>query len=77
MSKVSIFSYRYMWQTEGDESVNFKIHTDTCEGLKSFEDNLLLLPGIKNVAKEYLHEYDCSKIGVFEPIKGGENNEKS
>lgn len=71
---VRVFCYRYMWQVEGNESVNFKIVTDTSEGLSLFEDNLKKLDSVKNIAKEYLHEYDCSKIGLFEPVLGGDYN---
>lgn len=66
--KVFVYSYRYMWQIEGSDTVNFKIVTDTSDGLLSFEESLKVLPGVKNMAREYLHEYDCSLIGVFETL---------
>lgn len=66
--KKIVYCYRYMWQIEGSDTVNFKIVTDIKEGLVSFEENLKALSGIKNLAREYLHEYDCSLIGLFEPL---------
>lgn len=74
--KTVVFSYRYMWKLKDNSSINFKIVTDTSDGLKFFEDSLKSLDNLESVAKEYLHEYDCSKIGVFESVYGGDVNEK-
>lgn len=74
MPEVKVFCYRYMWQVDGNDSVNFKIVTDTADGLNLFESNLKKVDGIKNIAKEYLHEYDCSRIGVFETVLKEENS---
>lgn len=63
-----LYTYRYMWKIKSSESINFKIVTDTEDGLMLFEEALLKLDGIVSCAKEYLHEYDCSKLGVFEKI---------
>lgn len=68
---VIIFSYRYMWRFTGSENIQFKIVTDTIQGLEKFEDELFKLDNLESVGKEYLHEYDCSKIGLFEKIFGG------
>lgn len=65
---MKICSYRYLWQIEGNESICFKIVTDTEEGLKQFETSLFALEGLIRASKEYLHEYDCTKCGVFEKI---------
>lgn len=67
--KILVFTYRYMWRVTGSDNLNFKIVTDTIEGLKVFEANLLAVEGLEVCGKEYLHEYDCSKIGVFETLK--------
>lgn len=76
---MKIYCYRYMWLVEGSDSVNFKIVTDTVEGLQQFEQALLKVDGLKSAGKEYLHEYDCSAIGKFEKIFDLEvdKNEKS
>lgn len=71
-----VYSYRYMWKNKDSESINFKIVSDVLAGLASFEEQLKSFPDVESIAREYLHEYDCSKIGVFEPILGGEDNEK-
>lgn len=65
---MNVFSYRYLWQIDGNENICFKIVTDTENGLKQFETSLLALEGLIRASKEYLHEYDCSKCGVFEKI---------
>lgn len=70
-----IFTYRYMWQIKGSDKVNMKIVTDIEIGLIEFEKALLLVEGIEKAAKEYLHEYDCTLMGRFETLLGGENNE--
>lgn len=76
---MKIYGYRYMWLMEGSDSVNFKVVTDTVEGLQAFEQALLKLDGLKSAGKEYLHEYEVSSIGKFEKIfeKESEENEKS
>lgn len=71
-----VFTYRYMWQLKDSDKVNFKIVSDTSEGLKLFEDSLLKLDNLERAGKEYLHQYDCSLIGLFTTIFGGNKNEK-
>lgn len=73
---MKVICYRYMWQLKGSDQINFKIVTDVESGLKAFEQSLLALEGLERCAKEYLHEYDCSSIGKFESIFGGDKNEK-
>lgn len=68
---MKVYSYRYMWQFENSDVVNFKIVTDVSEGLKKFEDELLLLDGLCKAMKEYVQEYDCSLIGKIDVLKGG------
>lgn len=63
-----VFTYRYMWKNKGSSQICFKIVSDIDSGLKSFEEQLLALDNLESCAKEYLHEYDCSKVGVFEKI---------
>lgn len=63
-----IYSIRYMWKILGSTSVNFKIITDTEDSLKAFEKAVLDLSGLESFGKEYLHEYDVSRVGVFEKI---------
>lgn len=72
---MKVFTYRYLWQLKDSSQVNFKIVSDVPEGLLNFEKQLLVLPGIVKCAKEYLHEYDCSLIGKFDSLLGGESNE--
>lgn len=68
MEKVYIYTYRYMWRVVGSDSVYFKVVTDTVEGLEQFENVLKSTVGILSIAREYLHEIDCSRMGVFEKI---------
>lgn len=72
---MKVYTYRYMWKNVGSDSVNFKIVSDTEAGLKLFQDELLKLPDIESAGYEYLHEYDCSRIGFFETIKENVNKE--
>lgn len=73
---MKIYSYRYMWRLKGSDSINFKIVTDTLEGLKKFEDVVVKIPDLLTFGKEYLNEYDVSLVGCFTTIFGGDNNEK-
>lgn len=68
---VVIFTYRYMWTLKGDTSrVNFKIISDTLEGHNSFISSLFnsFADKLDKVSREYLHEYNVSKLGIFEPV---------
>lgn len=69
---VFVYTYRYMWQVKGNKSVNFKIVTDTEEGLTLFEKNLLALSDIERASKEYLSQIDITKMGLFESLKNDE-----
>lgn len=72
---MKVLTYRYLWTKKGSDKVNFKIVSDIEEGLKKFEEQLFLLADIEKCGREYLHEYDCEKIGKFETLLGGEENE--
>lgn len=63
-----VYTYRFMWLVEGHDQINFKIVSDTEKGLAEFESSLKSLPGIVKAGKEYLHEYDVARIGVFTDI---------
>lgn len=79
MEKIMVYTYRYMWQLKNSKGVNFKIVTDTIEGLSLFEKNLLALSGIVRASKEYISEIDVSKMGLFENLLNKsevEENEK-
>lgn len=65
---MKIFTFRFMWKLVGADTVNFKIVTDTEAGLKQFEEALLKIENLEGVGKEYLHEYDVSKLAVFQNI---------
>lgn len=75
--KVLIYSYRYMWRvSDNSEGICFKVVTDTLQGLEEFEKALLSLDNLTDCAKEYLHEYDCSKIGIVFSLKKTDKEEK-
>lgn len=72
-----VYTYRYMWRLKDSATdlehrgkICFKIVSDVLEGLKSFEDSLISSCGddLFSFGKEYLHEYDVSKVGVFESL---------
>lgn len=71
-----VYTYRYMWQLKGNKSVNFKIVTDTEEGLSLFENNLKALPDLERASKEYISQIDISKMGLFESLKNFEKEIK-
>lgn len=70
---MKIFTYRYMWtlldSDSSDKKVNFKIITDTEEGLQIFEKNVVeSISNLENFGREYISEIDVSKLGLFEKI---------
>lgn len=81
---MKVYCYRYMWtlkQSDGDnKKVNFKIITDTAEGLALFEKQFVdSVKDVENFGKEYICEYDVSLLGVFTMVssasKGGDCDE--
>lgn len=70
-----IFTFRYMWRVKDSQQINFKIVTDTFEGLKQFEEHLSKQEDIVLAGKEYLHEIDVSRITQIITIKGGKPDE--
>lgn len=69
-----VYTFRYMWKIKGNTSVNFKIISDVLSGVQAFEDTLLRLENLDGCAREYLHEYDVSRVGVFEKIFDSPSN---
>ncbi|WGL31084.1 hypothetical protein [Dipodfec virus UOA04_Rod_708] len=69
---MKITSYRYMWLTKGDKShCCFKILTDCDEAHSQFIDQLNELKDkgeIEKISREYLCEYDCSKLCILEDL---------
>ncbi|UPW41622.1 hypothetical protein [Peromfec virus RodF8_38] len=65
---MKIYTLRYMWKIKGSDSVNFKVITDTEEGLEQFEEALLQFPDLVSAGSEYIQEYDCARVGVFNKI---------
>lgn len=68
-SKQIVITYRYMWRYVGSDSINFKIVSDTPEGHVQFQkliiEELSTHGDLLSVVREYLHEYDCSKVGLI------------
>lgn len=69
---MKIYTYRFMWKIKDSSNICFKVITDTESGLEQFEKALLALDNLDKASKEYLSEMDCSKIGIYENIFGGE-----
>lgn len=65
-----IYTYKYLWTVKGDKTkVNIKIVSDVMQGHVVFVDSLKKnVADLDNLGREYLHEYDCSKIGIFEDL---------
>lgn len=77
-SKVVLFQVRVMFKFSGKKEINFKIITDTENGIKDFIDRLGNVKDIEDICVEYLCEYDCSRLGVVKKITNFEviKNEK-
>lgn len=79
--ETKIYCYKFMWKSKTtDDNGNdcerfcFKIVTDTVAGLSAIEDALSADVSVVLLGKEYLYEIDCTKLGIFETLKGGDNN---
>ncbi|WGL31171.1 hypothetical protein [Dipodfec virus UOA04_Rod_757] len=66
---VVVITYRYMWKTSQSDKVFFKIVSDTSVGLDEFERGLLSLPNLEHASKQYLHEYNVSKLSDIVTLK--------
>lgn len=67
--KVCLYSYRYMWSVKDNEkSLNFRIVTDTPQGLENFEKALKSDDTIVKIGREYICTFEVEKIGKFEDV---------
>lgn len=62
MDKKVLYTYRYMWKNFNSDSINFKIVTDTLDGHSKFVTSVSAMDCVENLCREYLCEYDCSKL---------------
>lgn len=76
MEKVVIFTYRYLWKVNGNDSISVKIISDVKKGHEEFVAHLLGLENLESAGREYLHEYDVSLLAKFETLKENCSNEK-
>lgn len=79
--KYILYTYRYMMILKEGEagSVCVKIVTDLKSGHDAFVKRLLQDDSIGKLAREYVCEYDCRSLGVFEnltPIASLEESER-
>ena len=77
--KIVLYTFKYLWTLSGEDNkgkVNFKVVTDTLSGLIEFEKEVLKMPNLERFGREYIQEYDCSRICKFDSIKGVEGNEE-
>ncbi|UPW41391.1 hypothetical protein [Dipodfec virus UA06Rod_17] len=66
----NVVCYRYVWRIVGSDNLYFKIITGTQEDFSTFEESILHSPDVEivSLAREYLHEYDLTKMSVLESI---------
>lgn len=65
---MKVYCYRYMWTLKGSDKAYFKIFTDTEEGHELFKKGFNKVENLDKVGFEYVCEYDCSRLGVFEAL---------
>ncbi|UPW41999.1 hypothetical protein [Dipodfec virus RodF1_43] len=71
--KIVLYCYRYVWKEKGQETLNFRIVTDTEDGLQKFADQIIQEFGdLERLGREYVCEYDVSKLCLLEPLYGVE-----
>ncbi|WGL31099.1 hypothetical protein [Dipodfec virus UOA04_Rod_718] len=67
--KIVLYCYRYVWKVKGQETLNFRIVTDTEDGLQQFADQIIQEFGdLERLGREYVCEYDVSKLCLLEPL---------
>lgn len=66
--KIVLYQVRFMFKCKDNDSLMFKIVTDTVDGLKKFVDSIKSLDNVVCLAAEYLCEYDCSLLGDIHNI---------
>lgn len=69
-----LVTYRYMWKVSGNDSVCVKVVTDLPAGHDLVVKAILNIEGLESAAREYLHEFDVSRIGQVVSLK--ENDQK-
>lgn len=69
MDDLKLITYRYMWKISGDKSLKFKIVTDLPAAHELYVDNLIkYTDDLESFGREYVCEYSCSNIGLFEKL---------
>lgn len=63
-----LYTYEYIWKLDNSDNLCFKVITDTIQGHEAFVKMLKDIPGLVLASRTYLHEIDCFKYHLDEPI---------
>lgn len=67
---MKLFTYKIMWSLKDQlGKVNFKIVTDTLEGINDTLKIVANVEGFDKCCVEYLNEFDVSKIGLVQTLE--------
>lgn len=58
-----LYNVRVMFKFKDSDSVNFKIITDTVEGIEKFVKSISELDNLVSLSYEYLSEFNCNLLG--------------
>ncbi|UPW41862.1 hypothetical protein [Peromfec virus RodF5_7] len=68
-----IFTYRYLVQTgDNKDQIKIKLVSDVMAGHNDFIERTIAELNPVRFAREYVCEYDCSKVMLVEPISSVE-----
>lgn len=66
-----LITYRYLIKEKNDNQIKVKIVTETDEGHRLFVESVIQQLKPERFAREYVCEYDCSKIMLVTELSGG------
>lgn len=67
---MKLFTYKIMWTLkDSSDKINFKIVTDTLEGINHYVKLVSEIDNFDRCLIEYLNEFDVSKIGLVQTLE--------
>lgn len=68
--KPTIYVFRYMWLTKGDEKLKIRIIAGVTDEHEAFISAMKAEENVENLCRVYLHEIDVNLVEFYETLKG-------
>lgn len=62
-SDTVLYTIRVMFKFKNSDTINFKIITDTIDGIQKFINSVANLDEVVSLSYEYLSEFNCGLLG--------------